>query len=94
MQRLHLNLKIACPIGYQKVKIPSFGVTEAMNTERQLFSTERIKQALHAHREVTPPSAIPQQLLEHVKSFVNNAPQSDDIAILAIRYYGPIDEKA
>ena len=65
------------------------GVTEAMNVDRKLFSSERIKQALHIDCETTSAAMITQQVLEHVKTFVNNAPQSDDIAILAIRYYGP-----
>jgi sigma-B regulation protein RsbU (phosphoserine phosphatase) len=64
------------------------GVTEAMNEERKLFSSERIKQALHSNGEDATAVSITQRLLEHVKVFVKNAPQSDDIAILAIRYYG------
>jgi sigma-B regulation protein RsbU (phosphoserine phosphatase) len=65
------------------------GVTEAMDGERKLFSSERIKQALHSQGEVTTAASITKQLLEHVKIFVKNSPQSDDIAILAICYYGP-----
>ncbi len=70
------------------------GVTEAMNGERQLFSAERIKQALQTHREATPPTTITQQLFEQVKLFTEGVPQSDDIAILAIRYYGKNAGKA
>jgi sigma-B regulation protein RsbU (phosphoserine phosphatase) len=66
------------------------GVTEAMNSERKLFSAERIKQALQANieAEVGPLSAITQRLFEQVKLFAKDVPQSDDIAILVIRYYG------
>jgi sigma-B regulation protein RsbU (phosphoserine phosphatase) len=64
------------------------GVTEAMNGERQLFGIERIKRAFQLCYQAPLAAAITRQLLEQVKSFVKNAPQSDDIAILAICYYG------
>ena len=70
------------------------GVTEAMNPEHRLFGSERIKQALQSCVEAPLPSDITQQVLEYVKSFVNNAAQSDDIAILAIRYCGPNAKRA
>jgi len=69
------------------------GVTEAMNGERRLFGSERIKQAFQTYREPTSAASLTQQVLEHVKSFVSHAPQSDDIAVLAIRYFGPGGKK-
>jgi len=70
------------------------GVTEAMNEERRLLSSEGIKQALQSCSVDTPPATINQCLLGQVKRFANGQPQSDDIAILTIRYYGTKPEKA
>jgi sigma-B regulation protein RsbU (phosphoserine phosphatase) len=70
------------------------GVTEAMNEERRLLSSEGIKQALRSCSVDTPPATISQCLLEQVKRFASGQPQSDDIAILTIRYYGSKLEKA
>lgn len=64
------------------------GVTEAMNKERKLLGSEGIKQALQSCSADTPPATISQCLLEQVKRFASGQPQSDDIAILTIRYYG------
>jgi sigma-B regulation protein RsbU (phosphoserine phosphatase) len=70
------------------------GVTEAMNRERRLLSSEGIKQALKSCSVDTPPATISQCLLEQVKRFASGEPQSDDIAILTIRYYGTKPERA
>jgi sigma-B regulation protein RsbU (phosphoserine phosphatase) len=70
------------------------GVTEAMNGERRLLSSEGIKQALKSCSVDTPPATISQCLLEQVKRFASGEPQSDDIAILTIRYYGTKPERA
>jgi sigma-B regulation protein RsbU (phosphoserine phosphatase) len=69
------------------------GVTEAMNGERRLLSSGGIKEALQSCSVDTPPAKISQCLLEQVKRFASGQPQSDDIAILAIRYYGTKSEK-
>ncbi|MBM4324554.1 MAG: stage II sporulation protein E [Deltaproteobacteria bacterium] len=66
------------------------GVTEAMNLEHKLFSSVRIQQALQIDVEAVPLAATIQRLFEQVKLFAGNVTQSDDIAILAIRYYGTI----
>ena len=71
------------------------GVTEAMNRERRLFSQKGILQAVQSgYGESTPPVTIAQQLLEHVRLFAGGVPQSDDIAILAISYYGTKGKRA
>jgi sigma-B regulation protein RsbU (phosphoserine phosphatase) len=69
------------------------GVTEAMNKERRLLGGEGIKQALRSCSVDTSPATISQCLLEQVKRFASGQPQSDDIAILTIRYYGTKPEK-
>ena len=60
------------------------GVPEATNSEEELFGLERMEAALN-----TDLDANPEQVLENVKSavdvFVGDAPQFDDLTMLAIR---------
>ena len=60
------------------------GVTEAMNPERQLYSEERLQQTLAtlAGRNVEDTVL---ELIASVRNHAAEAPQSDDIAILALR---------
>jgi sigma-B regulation protein RsbU (phosphoserine phosphatase) len=63
------------------------GVTEAMNKERKMFRREGITEALRGYSSIiTPAATISQTLLDHVRSFADNEPQSDDITILVVRY--------
>ena len=64
------------------------GVTEAMNTQEQLFSEGRLKTCLASLRtknltEIV--SGVRQQIAAHVQG----EPRSDDITMLALRYNGP-----
>ena len=63
------------------------GVTEAATTENELFGAERLVDALNLE-----PSAPVATLVDHVRSaitgFVGDAPQADDITMMALRYYG------
>ena len=60
------------------------GVTEAFNPEVECFGEERLLQALG---EVPPGSReMVQRVLEKVHVFARGAPQSDDIALLALRW--------
>jgi sigma-B regulation protein RsbU (phosphoserine phosphatase) len=71
------------------------GVTEAMNTDRKMFRREGITEALRGYSSViTPAATISQTLLDHVRSFADNEPQSDDITILVVRYNGTDAGKA
>jgi len=64
------------------------GVPEAMQKDRTMFGTGRMLEALNED-----PSADPEQLLKNVRcaveDFVDGADQSDDITMLALRYFGP-----
>ena len=68
------------------------GVTEAANTENQLFGTERMLRALNLD-----PDAAPRAVLETVKreidDFAGSAPQFDDITMLCLRYVGDTMKK-
>ena len=61
------------------------GVTEAMNTAQELYGEERLKRTLDANV-----SAAPEEIFKAVKKdlddFVADAPQFDDITMLAMRY--------
>ena len=63
------------------------GVAEAMNTERELYGTDRLLTVLNSD-----PDAAPQQVLENVTNgidaFVGEAEQFDDITMLSFVYHG------
>ena len=63
------------------------GVTEAMTAQREQFGYDRLLEAVNS-----APSVEPEVLLPHVRkridAFVQDAPQFDDITMLALRYRG------
>ena len=63
------------------------GVTEASDKNHQLFGEQRLVDALNKSVD-----ALPEELLKNVKdsidAFVGDAPQFDDITMLAFRYNG------
>jgi len=69
------------------------GLTEAMNKEHRLFGEQRLNATLG--RCTAQQQLLPSQLLEQVSkayyAFVNEAPQSDDLTMLAIRYTPVVD---
>lgn len=62
------------------------GVTEAMNAHGDLFTSERLCETVSQ-----APDRDPRRLVDHVRhavvAFAAGEPQSDDIALLAIRYH-------
>ncbi|MFC2097620.1 SpoIIE family protein phosphatase [Bacteroidota bacterium] len=63
------------------------GVTEAENTEQQLYSDERLISLLKNTKEEMPDKII-EVVYNDIKSFAKGAEQSDDITMLAIKYHG------
>lgn len=63
------------------------GVSEAMNLERELFSERRIEKVLQKHR-AEPIHRLVKAVVAEVRAFNEEAPQTDDIAVLALRYLG------
>ena len=63
------------------------GVTEATNAENQLYGEDRLLETVQQN-----PSANPKEMIEKVKEsideFVKDAPQFDDITMLAVQYKG------
>lgn len=61
------------------------GVTEAMNEEEQLFSDKKLLDDFTRMAD-SPPEAMVKSILEEVRVHAGEAPQSDDIAMLMIRW--------
>ncbi|HSF59020.1 MAG TPA: SpoIIE family protein phosphatase [Candidatus Binatia bacterium] len=63
------------------------GVTEAMDSRQRLYSDQRLAEFLASNRGSSP-RQITSDLVSDVRSFAGAAPQSDDITVLALRYFG------
>jgi sigma-B regulation protein RsbU (phosphoserine phosphatase) len=63
------------------------GVTEAMNHADELFSEERLANALSGSAGMEIEAAIG-KIMDAIYSFSDGAPQSDDITMMMIRYFG------
>ena len=61
------------------------GVTEAMDEENKLYSDGRLLRELAACRQKSPKETL-HRIMDSVDDHVGSAPQSDDIAMLMIRY--------
>lgn len=64
------------------------GVSEAANAEDELFTIGRIETALASVTRGASARALAEGLADDVRVFVGEAPQSDDLAILVVRYEG------
>lgn len=64
------------------------GVSEAANTDDGLFTIARIESALAAVSQEASARGLAEGLADDVRVFVGEAPQSDDLAILVVRYEG------
>ena len=65
----------------------SDGVSEAMNEAGDEFSDERLLACVEANRAGSP-QAVLDSLLKDVRAFCGDAPQSDDVTIVMVRYDG------
>ena len=64
------------------------GVTEAENTEEELYSNERLQEFLNTTDSTEPLEDLLAQVRQSIKDHVNGAQQSDDITMLALRFNG------
>jgi sigma-B regulation protein RsbU (phosphoserine phosphatase) len=64
------------------------GVTEATDNSNELFSEERLKKALASlgNKSVTD---IIKATSGEIEGFIHGAPQSDDITMVVLKYFGP-----
>jgi sigma-B regulation protein RsbU (phosphoserine phosphatase) len=63
------------------------GVTEAMDPSDRLYSDQRLEQFL-ASNQGSSPRQIIGDLVSDIRHFAGVAPQSDDITVLALLYFG------
>jgi sigma-B regulation protein RsbU (phosphoserine phosphatase) len=66
------------------------GINEAKNIQGEQFTDERILEVAEPDGNNT--GAFLRIMLDAVKKFCGEAPQSDDITMLALRYRSPSDE--
>jgi sigma-B regulation protein RsbU (phosphoserine phosphatase) len=64
------------------------GVSEAQNIDGGFFEIDRIVETIERHRHEDVP-AVTGALLEAVRDFAGEAPQSDDITLMTLRYLAP-----
>lgn len=65
------------------------GVTEAMNPEKELFSEERLIAEMKILKDNSSKKTI-SALMVKIKEHVGTAPQSDDIAMMMLKYNGKV----
>lgn len=63
------------------------GISEAMDPANRIFSETRLRGFLEATGEC-PPWELIRRLMAEVRGFAADAPQSDDITVLALRFLG------
>jgi sigma-B regulation protein RsbU (phosphoserine phosphatase) len=63
------------------------GITEAFNAEHAMFTEERLQQTIASYPADSMQQFV-QALLNDVKHFAGETPQSDDMTLLALRYCG------
>jgi len=61
------------------------GVTEAFNKDEETFSEQRLIHALSSYRQASTRDMV-LSILKQIKAFTGDMPQTDDIAILALKY--------
>ena len=65
------------------------GVTEAMNGDHELFNATRLGDSLAAISPDCSARTVIDRVMNSVRAFVGEHPQSDDITLLALRWHGP-----
>jgi serine phosphatase RsbU (regulator of sigma subunit) len=64
------------------------GITEAMNTNGELYGKIRLTRLLERKALLLSPSGMANLLLDDVNNFVGEAEQSDDLTLLIVRWCG------
>lgn len=70
------------------------GITEATNSDNDLYGSARLRQALAAMPLGPTATEITRQVREDVGQFVAGAEASDDLAILVVHWMGPVPAPA
>lgn len=61
------------------------GITEAMNSQGEIFSETRLMEMMTSYPPSNPARAV-RTIVHFCQQFVGDAPQSDDITLLAVQY--------
>ncbi len=64
------------------------GVTEAMDEQHHQFGRGGMTKAFAACEPAARPEVVTESLMAQIRAHAGKAPQSDDIAIMVIQYYG------
>lgn len=64
------------------------GINEAMNTAHEQFSYDRLLSGVESNKAGGMKDLI-DRMAELVKTFAGEAPQSDDVTMVALRFFGP-----
>ena len=67
------------------------GVPEAVNTNNEMFGTERMLTALNSEPDADPLTTL-KNVRRSMDTFTGNAEQFDDITMLSLSYFGPDGE--
>ena len=67
------------------------GITEAMNSNRELFGEERLQKALHKYGHLDAAEFV-EKLKDSIYSFTEGNPQYDDITLVAIKEKSTLEE--
>lgn len=67
------------------------GVTEATNSENELYGMERLKAVLNERKEQSPKEILT-AVKQDVDTFVGVAPQFDDVTMLCLEYKGKMNQ--
>ena len=68
------------------------GVPEATNDAMELFGEDRLRETLN-RKPGAQPEELCRAMLQAVDDYAGSAPQFDDITMLAIKYFGPQENK-
>jgi len=71
------------------VCLVSDGVTEAMNSEGQLYGAGRLRKAIERARNAKNPAALVDAIRADVALFVGGAEAADDLTLMVLRWNGP-----
>jgi sigma-B regulation protein RsbU (phosphoserine phosphatase) len=74
--------------GADSIFLYTDGVTEAMNTRGDLFSDGRLRTVLDQINGARPEDVV-RRVIEEVRRYAQQAPQSDDITLMTVRYLTP-----
>ena len=80
--------KTATLAGGDGIFLYTDGITEAMDAAGTLYSDQRLATLL-SQADGAPPEQLIRSVVDSVKQYCGETPQSDDITALALRYRGP-----